>query len=176
MNQTRTEYISEQRAELAIEGLTPLEIQELNFDNEYYTLVEDHLKQGKNITNEMYNDLTQGQKYHFNKKYNSRGDKVLNSDYTQTIEAGEKQIESDFNKYLEGQKQIKLERDIEEQREKKNLIKRLNEEAKQLHNNLFDYDKLSLIGKRNVKRIDHERKQNEINQRILEIKDQIKNL
>ena len=176
MNQTRQEYIQEQQRELAEEGLKPYEIQEINFDSEYYELIENHIKQGGVITNEIYHSLTQGQQYHFNKHYNSRGDKVINSDYSQAIKAAEEQSKLDFNKYLKEQQQRQLEKDLAEQKEKKNTVRKLNEEIKQLQNNLFPYDKLSAIGKRNIKRIDHEEKQNEILQKIVELKEQIKRL
>jgi len=176
MNQTRSEYIAEQQQELIAEGLKPYEIQGINFDNEYYELIENYIKQGNTITNEVYNSLTQGQQYHFNKHYNSRGDKVINSDYSQDVQVAEDQSKLDFNKYLEEQQQRQLERDLEEQKEKKNTVKRLNEEIEQLENNLFNYDKLSLIGKRNIKRVDHEQKQIEILQKINELKEQIKRL
>lgn len=176
MNQTRIEYIAEQQRELETEGFKPYEIKEINFDNEYYELIENYIKQGNTITNEIYTSLTQGQQYHFNKHYNSRGDKISNSDYSKAVEATEKQTEIDFNKYLEEQQQKQLEKDLAEQKENKNTVKRLNEEIEQLQNNLFPYDKLSVIGKRNINRVDHEQKQKEINQKITELKEQIKRL
>jgi len=176
MELTRSEYIAEQQQELIAEGMKPYEIQELNFDNEYYELIENHLKQGNTITNEVYNSLTQGQQYHFNKHYNSRGDKVINSDYSQAVKAAEQQSKLDFNKYLGEQQQKQLEKDMQDLKENARTIKQLNEEIEQLQNNLFDYDKLSPIGKRNINRIDHERKQSEILQKISELKEQIKRL
>lgn len=45
-------------------------------DNEYYELVEKEVKEGKIITQEVYDSLTDGQRYHFNKHHNHRRDKV----------------------------------------------------------------------------------------------------
>jgi len=177
MKQTRTEYIAEQQRELASEGLTQLEIKELNFDNEYYELIENHIKQkGNTITNEVYNSLTQGQQYHFNKCYNSRGDKVVNSDYEQAIEKEKGQIEINYNQYLSEQAERQQEHEIWKQKENEQVIMELNREIEGLQYNLYDYDKFSAIGKRNIKRIDHERKQKEINQKIIELKEQIRRL
>lgn len=174
MKQTRTEYITDQQRELAEEGLTPLEIKELNFDNEYYELVENHIKQkGNTITNEVYTSLTQGQQYHFNKCYNSRGDKVINSDYAQAIEAAEQKSKIDYEKYLAEQAERQQELEIMRQKGNELSIRQLNNEVEQLQNNLFNYDKLSAIGKRNIKRVDHEQKQNEIIEKITKLKEQI---
>jgi len=176
MNQTRLEYIAEQQNELEAEGLKHYEIKELNFDSEYYELIEEYVKQGGIITNEIYTSLTDGQKYHFNKHYNFRNDKVINSDYEQAVEVTKKQTEIDFNKYLAEQAERQQEKDIADLKENKNLIKRLTEEIERLENNLFNYNKLSALGKRNIKRADHERKQKEILQTIVELKERIKSL
>jgi len=177
MKQTRTEYILSQQRELVAEGLTPLEIKELNFDNEYYKLIENHIKQkGNTIPNEVYNSLTQGQQYHFNKCYNHRGDKVVNSDYSQAVEATEQKSKIDFNQYLKEQAERQEEQKIWKQKENEQTIRQLNREIEQAQYNLYDYDKFSAIGKRNIKRVDHERKQNEVNQKIIELKEQIKSL
>lgn len=176
MNQTRIEYIQEQQRELIAEGMKPYEIEGLNFDDEYYALVESHIKQGNTITNEIYHSLTQGQQYHFNKHHNPRGDKVINSDYSQAIESAQEQSKINYDRYLEEQKQRQQENDIQDLKEREISIKRLNEEIKQLENNLFDYEKLNAIGKRNIRRADHEQKQQEIQQKILELREQIKRL
>lgn len=177
MKQTRFEYITEQQSELEAEGLSQIDIKELNFDNEYYELVENHIKQkGQTITNEVYNSLTQGQQYHFNKCYNSRCDKVTNSDYSQAVEVAEQKSKNDFNKYLEEQAGRQQELEIIKQKENKLNIRHLNDEIEQLSNNLFNYENLSPKGKMNIKRIDHEQKQNEILQKITELKEQIKSL
>lgn len=176
MNQMRSEYIAEQQQELLVEGFKPYEIQEINFDNEYYELIENHIKQGGVITNEAYQSLTNGQKYHFNKHYNYRNDKVINSDYNQAIEKGKEQIEENYNKYLAEQAERKQEQETTKQKENEQTIRQLNKEIEQLENNLFNYDNLSPIGKRNIKRVDHEQKQFEILQKIDKLREQIKRL
>ncbi|PGK51827.1 hypothetical protein CN918_28965 [Priestia megaterium] len=46
-------------------------------DNEYYEMVEKHIKQdGNTITQEVFEGLSKGQQFHFNKHYNFRQDKV----------------------------------------------------------------------------------------------------
>lgn len=92
MHQNRKEYIIEQQEELKKEGWKEYEIKEINFDDEYYAIVEDHIKQSGTITQEVYNSLTDGQKYHFNKHYNHRNDKIINSNYTKEIKEDKKQI------------------------------------------------------------------------------------
>ena len=174
MTKTRFEYIAEQQAELSAEGLKPYEIKEINFDDEYYTIIENHIKQGGSITNEIYNSLTDGQKYHFNKHYNYRGDKVINSDYSQAIEEVKKQTDQDFNKYLLEQKEKQQEQQIRDRKAKEHAKKELLQKLKQLKNNLFDYNKLSPIGKRNIKESDHNSRQEKIKNRITEIKNDIK--
>ena len=46
------------------------------FSNDYYSTIEQLLKEGGTITQEVYNDFTVGQKYHFNRRWNVRGDKI----------------------------------------------------------------------------------------------------
>jgi len=174
MNQTRQEYITEQKRELEEEGLKPYEITGITFDQEYYELIENYIKQGGTITNEIYNSLTQGQQYHFNKHYNYRNDKVINSDYEQEIRKAKKQAEINYNKYLQEQAEKQQEQEIQEQKEKERNIKKLAQEIEQLQNNLFDYNNLSSIGKRNIKKLEHEKRQNTILQKIAKLREQIK--
>jgi hypothetical protein len=174
MKQTRQEYIKDQQQELEKEGLKPYEILGITFDNEYYELIENHIKQGETITNEVYNSLTQGQQYHFNKHYNYRNDKVINSDYEQEIRKAKKQAEINYNKYLQEQAEKQQEQEIQEQKEKERNIKKLAQEIEQLQNNLFDYNNLSSIGKRNIKKLEHEKRQNTILQKIAKLREQIK--
>lgn len=47
-----------------------------SIDNEYYSLIEKEIKDGKTIALEVYDSLAEGQRFHFNKHYNHRGDKV----------------------------------------------------------------------------------------------------
>jgi hypothetical protein len=70
---TRDQYIKE-----AIEELGEREYKFLSasIDNEYYEMVETEAKQGNVISKEVYNSLTEGQRYHFNKHYNHRNDLI----------------------------------------------------------------------------------------------------
>jgi hypothetical protein len=70
---TRTDYMNSQRLEA---GEFYSDLMDDSFSNEYYGTIEQHLKEGGTITREVYNDLTEGQKYHFNRRWNVRGDKV----------------------------------------------------------------------------------------------------
>jgi rubrerythrin len=70
--ETRYEFIQAAKEELGndYKGL------ESAFENEYYEMVENEIKAGNTITQEVYDSLTEGQKFHFNKHYNYLGDKV----------------------------------------------------------------------------------------------------
>jgi hypothetical protein len=70
--ETKDEYLERARQEVGedFSGLA------LAFDNEYYELVEKEVKSGKTISQAVYHSLSQGQRFHFNKHYNHRGDKV----------------------------------------------------------------------------------------------------
>lgn len=46
-------------------------------ENEYYSMVEVRAKEGKAISKRVYDSLTEGQRFHFNKHFNFRGDMVL---------------------------------------------------------------------------------------------------
>lgn len=172
--QIRSEYIAEQQKELAVEGLKPYEIKEIDFDEEYYTIIENHIKQSGSITNEVYNSLTDGQKYHFNKHYNYRGDKIINSNYSQAIKESKKQVEENFNKYLLELEEKQQEQQVRDLKIKEQEKIQLTDELEQLQNKLFDYNKLSLRGKRNINRSEYEQRQTRIRQRIIEIRGQIK--
>jgi len=172
MIQTRQEYITEQYKEFEAEGLQD-DFKHFNFDNEYYALVEEHIKAGNTITQEVYNSLTQGQQYHFNKHYNFRADKIKNSYYQKEIEKDRKTNEKDFEEYLL-QKQQK--QNLKDQKEKQNIIRELNQEIECLQINLFDYSRLSPIGQRNISRYSHECKQTEIKEKIADIRKQIKKI
>ncbi|HBY21379.1 MAG TPA: hypothetical protein DEG71_10320 [Clostridiales bacterium] len=100
MIQTRSAYIDNEKAEMLADGLTSQEINGFNFDNEYYSLLTEYIKQGNNITNEVYKDLSEGQQYHFNKHYNSNNDKIINSEYEQELEESKKLTEEKFSNYL----------------------------------------------------------------------------
>jgi len=101
---------------------------------------------------------------------------VINSDYAQAIEAAEQKSKIDYDKYLKEQAEREQEQEIWKRKENEQVILQLNREIEQQQYNLYDYDKFSAIGKRNIKRVDHERKQTEIQQKILELKEQIKSL
>jgi hypothetical protein len=49
----------------------------VGIDNEYYAMVETQAKSGKAIDKKVYDSLTEGQRYHFNKHFNHRGEMVL---------------------------------------------------------------------------------------------------
>lgn len=44
--------------------------------NDYYNIVCDVMRQGDVVTQRVYDSLEDNQKWHFNKHYNFRGDKV----------------------------------------------------------------------------------------------------
>ena len=75
---TRSQYITEQQEEIEATGLLCSEIMIEELSNEYYNNeICDHCKRGGTITIEVYNNLTPGQQFHFNKHYNHRGDKIV---------------------------------------------------------------------------------------------------
>jgi hypothetical protein len=73
--ETRDEYLKKAREEL---GERDFGSMSHSIDNEYYSLVEKEVKCGKTISPAVHDSLTAGQKFHFNKHYNHRGDKVHN--------------------------------------------------------------------------------------------------
>jgi hypothetical protein len=70
--ETRDEYLEKEKKELGEEFSTFA----VGIDNEYYSIVEKEVKGGKTISQAVHDSLTAGQKFHFNKHYNHRGDKV----------------------------------------------------------------------------------------------------
>lgn len=48
----------------------------VGLDNDYYAMVEERMKKGEKISVDVYDSLSDGQKFHFNKHYNFRGDKT----------------------------------------------------------------------------------------------------
>jgi len=174
MTQTRSAYIATEKALMLEDGLTISEINGFNFDNEYYDLVKEHIKQGNSITNEVYKDLTEGQRYHFNKHYGIS--KIIDSDYVQGLRESKKLNDEKFNKYL---LEKEIERKEQEQRDleiKQKAIKELTEELERLKNKLYDYNKLSPIGKRNITEIQHNKRQEQIKNMIIELKNNLSQL
>ena len=159
---TRSAYINNEKIEMLADGLTSQEINGFNFDNEYYDMLVNYVKQGNKISNEVYKDLSQGQQYHFTKHYNYNNDKIINSDYEQELKESKKLNDEKSNKYLQ---EKELERQEQEQRDlkvKQMAIKKLAEELEILQGRLFDYNKLSEIGKRNIPRYEHDRRQEKV--------------
>lgn len=71
--ETRNEYLEKEKVELGeIEFKSLFHI----IDNDYYAMVENYVKEGKTISQDVYDSLAEGQRFHFNKHYNHRGDKV----------------------------------------------------------------------------------------------------
>ena len=176
MIQTRSAYIDNEKAEMLADGLTSQEINGFNFDNEYYNLLINHVKQGNKITNEVYKDLSQGQQYHFNKYYNFNNDKVINSDYEQELEKSKKLNDKKFNKYLQEKETERKEQELRDLKVKQRVIKELAEELEQLKNNLFDYNKLSPIGKMNIPEYEHDRRQEKVKTKIKKLKNKLNQL
>jgi hypothetical protein len=73
--QTRDEYMEEAKKELGEQEFSHLYV---GIDNEYYAMIESQAKQGKTIGKKVYDSLTEGQRFHFNKHYNHRGNIVQN--------------------------------------------------------------------------------------------------
>ncbi|MEK3955759.1 MULTISPECIES: hypothetical protein [unclassified Psychrobacillus] len=77
--QTRDVYLAEYKEDL---GEREFKSMFSIIDNEYYALIEKDIKEGRIITQEVYASLAEGQRFHFNKHYNHRGDKVkTNSEF-----------------------------------------------------------------------------------------------
>jgi len=167
---TRSAYIQNEKTEMLAEGLPLSDINGFNFDNEYYNLLKDYVKQGNKISNEVFKDLPQGQKHHFIKHYNYNNDKIINSDYDQQLAESKKLNDEKFNKYL---LEKESERKEQEQRDLKVKIRELTQELELLKCNLFNYDKLSVIVKRNYAEHDHNKKQDKIKNEIAEINSKI---
>lgn len=73
--QTRSEFLEEAKEEL---GETEFNSMSHCLDNEYYESIEKQVKDGKFITKEVFDSLSEGQKFHFTKHHNFRGDKIQN--------------------------------------------------------------------------------------------------
>lgn len=73
--QTREVYLEKAKEEL---GEKDFKYLFQSIDNEYYALIEKAVKDGNVLTQEVYDNLTEGQKFHFTKHYNYRGDKIRN--------------------------------------------------------------------------------------------------
>jgi hypothetical protein len=72
--ETRDEYITRAKYELGEQVFSDLYV---GIDNDYYAIVETKVKEGKAISKNVYDSLTEGQRFHFNKHFNPRGDMVL---------------------------------------------------------------------------------------------------
>jgi len=73
--ETRTDYIKkaieEQKEYLSIDTITAAA------SDEYYNAIEKLMKVGGEISQAVYDSLTEYQQFHFNKHYNFRGDKII---------------------------------------------------------------------------------------------------
>ena len=173
---TRSAYINNEKTEMLADGLTSQEINGFNFDNEYYNLLVNYVKQGNKISNEVYKDLPEGQQYHFNKHYNFNNDKIINSDYEQELKEVKKLNDDKFNKYLQEKETEQKEQELRDLKVKQRVIKELTEELEILQGRLFDYNELSEIGKRNIPRYEHEQKQEKVKTKIKELKNKLNQL
>jgi hypothetical protein len=75
MMETKEEYMKEAKEELGDKEFSDFYV---GLDNEFYSMVEKQAKQGKAISEKVYNSLSEGQRFHFNKHYNYRGDMIHN--------------------------------------------------------------------------------------------------
>jgi hypothetical protein len=73
--QTKEEYMNEAKEELGEKVFSDVYV---GLDNDYYSMVESQVKQGKAISRKVYDSLAKGQRFHFDKHYNHRGDRVQN--------------------------------------------------------------------------------------------------
>lgn len=175
--ETRTEYINRNRVEIEAEGIDFSDCMAETFSSEYYEeIVIKHIKQGGMIENNVYKDLTDGQKYHFNKFLNWDNDKVINSDYEQEIRRLKEISDEKHKIYLQEQEQKRQEQEIREQKKKEQAKQQLTQEIEKLKSNLFDYDSLSVRGKRNIAKYDYERRQAGIKEKIIELEREIKSI
>jgi len=175
--ETRTEYINRSRVEIEAEGIYFSDSMAVTLEDEYYNeIIVKHIKQGGKIENKVYKDLTEGQKYHFNKFLNWNNDKIINSDYEQEVKKAKEQSDQKYKIYLQEQAKKQQEQEIREQKKKEQTRQQLTQEIEKLKSNLFNYDSLSTRGKRNITRYDHERKQARIKEKIMGLELQIKNI
>lgn len=70
---TRDEYLNDAKVELGERVYADLSS---SIDNDYYSHVASQAKQGIPISRMVYDNLSKGQRYHFNKHYNHRNDMV----------------------------------------------------------------------------------------------------
>lgn len=68
--QTREEYLKEAEREIGEKEFQQLRV---SIDNEFYEVVATEAKQGHPISKAVYDSLSEGQRFHFNKHYNHRG-------------------------------------------------------------------------------------------------------
>jgi len=175
--ETRTAYINRNKTELETEGIFFSDCMAIDLGNEYYEeIVIKHIKQGGMIENKVYKDLTEGQKYHFNKFLNWENDKIINSDYEQEVKRLKKISDEKHKIYLQEQEQKRQEQEIREQKKKEQARQQLTQEIEKLKSNLFDYDSLSVRGKRNIAKYDYERRQAGIKEKIIELEREIKSI
>lgn len=171
----RTEYINRNKIEIETEGIDFSDCMAIDLGNEYYDeIVVKHIKAGGMIENNVYKDLTDGQKYHFNKFLNWDNDKVINSDYEQEVKRLKKISDEKHKIYLQEQAEKQRKEEIREQKKREQTRQQLTQEIEQLKSNLFDYDNLSARGKRNITKYDHERKQAGVKEKIMELEGRIK--
>jgi len=71
---TRHEYIAQQREEMKGFFISDCILDDLS--NNYYDYICEWMRAGNSITQLVYDSFTDGQKFHFNKHYNYRGDKI----------------------------------------------------------------------------------------------------
>lgn len=71
--QTRDEYLAEAKEELGERTYADLHV---GLDNDFYETIIVEAKQGTKISKKVYDSLTDGQRFHFNKHYNHRGTMV----------------------------------------------------------------------------------------------------
>lgn len=71
--QTRDEYLKEAEIEL---GERKFKHMRPGLDNSYYRNVASQASEGNPISGAVYDSLSEGQRFHFNKHYNHRGTMV----------------------------------------------------------------------------------------------------
>ena len=175
--ETRTEYINRSRVEIEAEGIYFSDSIAETLEDEYYNeIIVKHIKQGGKIENKVYKDLTEGQKYHFNKFLNWNNDKIINSEYEQEVKKAKEQSDQKYKIYLQEQAKKRQEQEAREQKKKEQARQQLTQEIEKLKSNLFDYDSLSVRGKRNIVKYDYERRQAGIKEKIIELEQEIKNI
>ena len=175
--ETRTEYINRNKTKIETEGIYFSDCMAVTLEDEYYDeIIVKHIKAGGKIENKVYKDLTDGQKYHFNKFLNWENDKIINSDYEQEVKRLKKISDEKHKIYLQEQAKKQQEQEIREQKKREQTRQQLTQELEQLQNSLFDYDRLSARVKRNITKYDHEQKQTRIKEKIIVVKQQIKDI